>query len=290
MIIVRLTDGLGNQMFQYAVARNLAALEATNLKFDISWYQGKSKTQQKRQYCLDAFKIKEEFAIQNELDYFFNPQLAERLRRKVRSIFRFSPDSMIITEKSFEYDPMPVKSTKNVYLKGYWQSEKYFCNIREILLEDFSLKLKLSKSIEEKLQEILTCNSISLHIRRGDYVNDEQVTRVHGTLSLSYYKKCLEYIFCYVNNPCVFVFSDDLEWVRQNLNLPCPVTLVNGNKFEDLMLMSKCKHNIIANSSFSWWGAWLNQNNNKIVCAPEKWFQVSSRSVLYIVPSSWIKF
>ena len=161
-------------------------------------------------------------------------------------------------------------------LDGYWQSEKYFKNIRKILLLDFTLK-KESKNFLKYKKLIIKTNSVSVHIRHGDYVKRAVARKYHGTLSFDYYFKAIELIGKKIKNPRFFVFSDD----------PMISNFSGLTNNEELILMSKCKHNIIANSSFSWWGAWLNTNPKKIVIAPKKWFR--AKTDFEIVPQSWIK-
>jgi hypothetical protein len=293
MIIVRLTDGLGNQMFQYALGRKLAELHYTELKLDISWYQGKDEVKQKRQYSLSCFNIEENIATQIDLDFFRKKNIVHSLNSGIRKSLNLPPYKTTKNHEQFEFDPLILKSPRNTYLKGYWQTEKYFADIRQILLKDFSLKVEINPNCEPFIERINQSNSVSLHVRRGDYVQEEYTNRLHGVCSLDYYKIAINHIKKHIQEPHFFIFSDDPEWVKENLLWEDKTTFVCGNNFadyEDLYLMSLCKHNIIANSSFSWWGAWLNQNQLKIVCAPQRWFAVKSRNLQDIVPSDWLRF
>ncbi len=293
MIIVRLTDGLGNQMFQYALGRKLSQLHSTDLKLDINWYKGKKEHQQKRKYSLDCFNIQENVATQKDLDFFFKRNQLRSINSKARKLLGLPPYKAIVTQNQFQFEPRIFESPKNVYLKGYWQTEKYFIDIRDILLKDFSFKTELNSSARTIRQEIDNSESVSVHIRRGDYITNSDVNRVHGICSINYYKTCIDYIKKNINYPHFFIFSDDMEWVRKNIAFEDKTTFVSSNKFkdfEDLRLMSLCRHHIIANSSFSWWAAWLNSNSNKIVCAPKQWFSVSSRDTSDLIPTTWLKF
>ena len=155
------------------------------------------------------------------------------------------------------------------------------------------LKVPLGSRNKELLSLIRTVNSVSLHIRRGDYVSNPDTNSALGTCSLEYYRHCIEHIASNVENPHFFLFSDDINWVRDNLKIKYPTTVVDGNSadtnYADLHLMSNCKHNIIANSSFSWWGAWLNNNPDKIIIAPKIWFANSPLTPKEIIPENWLK-
>lgn len=293
MIIVRLTDGLGNQMFQYALGRKLSLLKSTELKLDINWYQGKKEAQQKRKYSLSCFNVQQNIASQKDLDFFFQRNLLISLDSKAKKLFNLPPIKVIKIQKGFQFDKSVFECPRNVYLKGYWQSEKYFLDIRDILLQDFSLKTEPSSAQQAIIEEITNSESVSVHIRRGDYVANPDLNRVHGVCSLDYYQTCVDYLKRYVQEPHFFIFSDDTEWVQENLIIEGKTTYVsdkNSADYDDLRLMSLCQHNIVANSSFSWWGAWLNRNPNKIVCTPKQWFAVKSRNTGDLIPSTWLKF
>lgn len=255
-IIVRLKGGLGNQMFQYAFGRKLSLKHKAILKLDKSlfeWpiWQGIVGITA-RGYELGEFNINERFT-----------GFWEKI----------------------------TKPKGRLYLDGYWQSEKYFKDIRQILLKDFTLKKETNNFLKLK-KLIAKTNSVSIHIRRGDYVKRAATGRYHGVLVLDYYQKALELIGKKIKNPHFFVFSDDPLWVKGNFKLSQPMTCVSGlfklTNPEELILMSHCRHNIIANSSFSWWGAWLNRNRHKIVIAPRRWFR-AIKTDPGVVPQTWTK-
>jgi hypothetical protein len=184
------------------------------------------------------------------------------------------------------------KYTGNVYLHGFWQSEKYFKNIEGIIRSEFSLKDSLSQKTLEVSKKITTKqNTVSLHIRRGDYVTDIKTHNFLGLCSPDYYKKCVSHLGDALGNLNIFVFSDDPVWARENLIFDHHLDFVDHNDikhaYEDMYLMSLCEHNIIANSSFSWWGAWLNNNKNKKVFAPRKWIVNTNHTDLDVVPEDW---
>lgn len=290
MIITQLNGGLGNQLFQYAIARKLAIDNNTNVLLDVSLYD----TYKLRNFSLEPFSFNQEKANEFQLKIFNEGKINSRIEHFFYKIIRkvYKPVSIIETTLEFQHSVAELKYS-NVYLQGYWQSEKYFIDIRKQLLEDFKIKNSLSGINLELSEKIIKSNSISVHIRRGDYVTNVHNLSVHGICGLDYYEKGIEYLTKNVSNPELFVFSDDMEWVRENLKVNIPITYVDNNDaltdYEDLRLMSQCKHNIIANSSFSWWGAWLNTNINKLVIAPKNWFVDQSLNAKDIIPTSWIK-
>ncbi len=291
MIIIQLIGGLGNQMFQYAMARRIAILKKTDLKFDISCF----KHYEDRKYDLGCFNIIENFASSQEIYRLKGPD-GSRIPWKIFKIINeIKPlhKRSYIKERYFHYDPDVLIISDNVYLEGYWQSEKYFKEIEDIIRSEFKIKHK-PDSLNKKLGDlILSKQSVSIHIRRGDYITDPDVYKVHGICSMEYYNSAIEKISKTINNPHFFIFSDDPLWAENNLSIDYPTTFINGNSgnkgFEDMRLMSLCSHNIIANSSFSWWGAWLNENPDKIVIAPKKWFNDQRINTKDQIPESWHK-
>jgi hypothetical protein len=180
----------------------------------------------------------------------------------------------------------------NIHLDGYWQSEKYFIDITDTLRLDFTLKKEMEVKARDLYEKIKNKNSVSLHIRRGDYLSSK-FSSIYPVLSIDYYSRALKVIKDKIKDPQIFVFTDDIEWVKDNLDIPVQIEFVSGQKDinanEELILMSQCRHNIIANSSFSWWGAWLNSNPEKIVIAPSHWLYVDSYKIDDLVPKKWIK-
>lgn len=234
MIAIKLKGGLGNQMFQYAYGRNLSIQQKETLVLDKSFL--------------------------NNLFW--------------QKIIGVTPRKYEMGEFNIKAK-LTNKNNKNC-LDGYWQNEIYFKDIRKIILNDFSLK-KESSNFKKLKNIILNTNAISVHIRRGDYAKRRKTKKYHGLLPLKYYQKAVSYIIKKINNPYFYVFSDDIDWVKTNFKTSYPTHFVSQpNKLtnaEELILMSCCRHNIIANSSFSWWGAWLNKNPSKIIIAPRKWFR-----------------
>ncbi|MFH1827617.1 MAG: alpha-1,2-fucosyltransferase [bacterium] len=285
MIITKLIGGLGNQMFQYVAGRRAAIANKTELNFDITGYVHQVGIT-KREYMLHIFRIDEKFATQKEIVEF---------KRSILFFERiFSRHSQLyVKEKHFHFDPDILTIPDNTYLEGYWASEKYFKNIEDIIRKEFIFKDKPDTINQKMISRIRHCNSISIHVRRSDYIADPKTHNFHGVCGLGYYKKAVSFITKKAINPFFFVFSDDPYWCQTNLRFPSPTVYVThnlGNKdYEDMRLMSTCKHNIIANSSFSWWSAWLNNNPNKMVITPKKWFNISSINTSDLIPKQWLK-
>jgi hypothetical protein len=294
MIITRISSGLGNQLFQYAVSRAISMKSGIELKLDISFYE----TDKLRAYLLNRFKIVETLAKDDEIKTF---KTEEAIRKKniKRIINRFGTSGIEkvgkhhIKEKPLvSFAPGVLNLKDNFYLEGYWQNELYFKSIRKTILKEFTLKHPLGDQANKFLEKVRNCNSVSVHVRRGDYNNN----LIFGTLPPDYYIKAVEFIKNLVSFPIFFVFSDDISWTRRNFIQAENITFVDLNgpekDIQDLELMKNCYHNIIANSTFSWWGAWLNENQNKIVIAPRTWsnskkFQKSQDKYEFI-PREWI--
>jgi len=284
MILIKLKGGLGNQLFQYAMGRRAVHANKVDLKLDVlsgfTVIQGEAY----RSYNLHAFNIIENFASSNEIaklkkNRFAN--LIEELKPYHRRLF--------IKEHQFHFNSKILKLSDNTYIEGYWQSEKYFKDIESIIRQEIVLKKPIANKYENLIHKT---NSVSIHIRRGDYVTNKRIREAHGACSLNYYYKAIKKITRAITSPHFFIFSDDINWVKENLKTKHPITFISDNNtkdYEELILMSKCKHNIVANSSFSWWGAWLNNNQDKIVIAPQKWFNNASINTKDLIPESWIK-
>lgn len=294
MILVKLMGGLGNQMFQYACAKQLAVIKDVPLKIDLSFLKnrGTDVLHTIREYELDIFNIKDGIANAEELNL-FKRNLEDGRYILLHKYLPFIFPYYTIREKAFAYDQRLLKVHKNTYIDGFWQSYKYFSSEEQIIRQSFSFKKNPEGKNLEHIAAIAKNNSISLHVRRGDYVNDKNTNQYHGTCSLSYYQTAISIITSKIKNPHFFIFSDDMTWVKENIKPGFPHTYIDHNtginSFEDLRLMSLCQHQIIANSSFSWWGAWLNNNPEKIVVAPDKWFADSSINTKDLYPQSWIR-
>lgn len=286
MIIVKIVGGLGNQMFQYAYASALK-LKGFDVKIDISAFD---TYKLHGGYQLDKYTIDLDVSIKDENDKFYSDSFLSKVLKKLRIDF-----SKKIKEKTLLFDEKLLKIKANSYIDGYFQSELYFHDIREVIINQFKIKKHISEYTRKTEKQIIEENiSVSLHIRRGDYVSDKNANVVHGTCDLEYYEKAMSIMNDKYKVIRYFIFSDDIAWVKENLQIKNAVYIDSKEKripHEDIYLMSLCSHNIIANSSFSWWGAWLNQNDDKIVIAPKRWF---SDEKMYeqsknIVCEGWIK-
>lgn len=285
MIITKINGGLGNQLFQYAAGRALAHHHQTELVLDLSWYKQPPLGNTPRAYELDKYPIVARIAGPQEESAFrfYHGRILRRVPLLPRP-WRHA------REAHFQYDPVFLNLPDNTYLDGYWQSNKYFEEIGSLIRSELQAIPGPGQKNQLLLDDISSKNSIALHIRRGDYLSNPTAAQYHSVCSLEYYQNAVQLIAAKVANPHFFVFSDDVAWAQANLNLRFPVTFVGHNvgdqAFQDLRLMSHCKHQIIANSSFSWWGAWLNPNPNKMVVAPKKWFLVN-KDTSTLFPLDW---
>lgn len=284
MQIVWCSGGLGNQMFQYAFYRSLQ-LGGKNVALDISGFDG---------YELhNGFELDKVFSIKINLA---DKMLVNDIKQKISQVnllkriwWKIFVNSRLgIEQKDFGYSSKFNNLQGLKYLKGYWQSEKYFDKFAAIIRDDFTFSV-LNEINQPIAEYILKANSISIHVRMGDYVNHP----LHGGVcTIDYYQRAIDFIKSEVEDPMFFVFSNDVEWCKKNLQLENTIYVTGNdgeNSYRDMQLMSMCKHNIIANSSFSWWGAWLNNNSDKIVIAPEKWFNDENINTCDLLPESWMK-
>lgn len=288
MIISEITGGLGNQMFQYACGRALAERKNNKLFIDDSFYNSNDNDVGiRRSMQLDVFHLKFQIASLTLKERFLvKNNVLHRVRKKIGNY-------KVINEPNFSYSSILSEASNNSWLKGYWQSEEYFKEYKNIILGEFAFKKPLSSRSAEIAKQISNLNSISLHVRRTDYVNG--YLPLYGSTNIDYYKCAIEFICSLNNDPVFFVFTDDLKWVKLNiLPLHPSMCLIDHNQYlnnwQDMQLMSLCKHNIIANSTFSWWGAYLNNYKNKIVVRPEKWFydNIMNNQTLNLCPQNWI--
>ncbi|MBI3520539.1 MAG: alpha-1,2-fucosyltransferase [Bacteroidetes bacterium] len=292
MIIVKLIGGLGNQMFQYAAGRHLAHLHQTDLLVDTSFLEkNPNGAYTKRELELSVFHTDLKIASTEDIKK-FNIEGSSKYSRALQRHLPILFTNLYAAESGIQYQKEFLNYPKNTYLDGFWQSERYFKPIETVLLKEFTPKEPVNTNNEQWLSKINSCNSVSLHIRRGDYVSSKNAQEHHGNLGLDYYTKALNILKEKNSSIEIFVFSDDLDWCRANLKLNDPAHFVDANQKQnfhlDMYLMSHCKHNIIANSSFSWWAAWLNQHVSKTVIAPANWFTNKSLTTNDLIPSSWI--
>lgn len=269
MIIVNLKGGLGNQMFQYALGRKLALKNNDVLKLYIAGLDRANAVGDiYRPFSLGRFNVVKNIASETETRTLKYPYgvfskgwryINAKLLRNTHTLF----------------EPHILNCQGDIFLDGYWQSPKYFEDIRDVLLADFTLADPLPKYAETILAEMQATTSVAIHIRRGDYIKNPQVAREFGICTKNYYQRAVSTITETYPAATYFVFSDDIDWVKHNLTLGEQVVYVQHPELTDtaeLFMMSRCQHNIIANSTFSWWAGWLNTNPDKLVIAPTPWF------------------
>lgn len=286
-----MSGGLGNQMFQYAFAKAYALKHNGQVALDLSFYQdGHEKTKiTPRSFKLNQFRCDLEVTTSTPL---WAKYYSSRVVRKLHDIL-FLPFILKDEEKGYRKSYIE-NFYRNKLFIGYFQSPQYLMAYRDILLKDFTPKSSLSDGYQPLLEQVRSSESVSLHVRRGDYLLSHN-NSIHGVLTLEYYQRAVDFVRSKTSAPTFFIFSDDIDWCKSNLKIESPTIFINPtadssdrSDIADLILMSNCKHNIIANSSFSWWGAWLNQDPNKIVIAPENWFADKTRLLEWdIFPKDW---
>jgi hypothetical protein len=291
MIIVGLKGGLGNQMFQYAAARRLAHKTSKELWIDTHFFNSNlgNTNVTPRKYELFLLNIVENIATCEQVKKFKN--VVTRGTRKMCPWLALNP---YVREKYFHFEPSVLSLTGNKYLDGHWMSERYFADIAPTIRQEFTFKNELKDTGRQMLFQIQNSNSICIQIRRGDYISNPQISKIHQTTSLDYFLQGVDLIKSRVPNPVFFIFSDDPEWCELNLKNVGTTYFVerefaDGKVGDYLQLMIWCKHFIISNSTFAWWGAWLSSFSEKIVVAPKKWFNTENINTDDIYPSSWIK-
>ena len=291
MVISHILGGLGNQMFQYAAGRALALTNDRSLLLDLSDftdYQLHHGFELSRVFSLVATKA-EPSTTHELLGWRENYWARKILRRRQFSWLR---GEKFVVEPHFNYWPDIVNVNGDCYLYGYWQSERYFKAFEAIIRQDFIFREPLQEQNAELALDMATKQAVSLHIRRGDYVSDSKNHNIMRVCDLEYYRLAINYIATQVEQPVFYLFSDDMAWVKQSLPMEFPCVYVEHNSgaesYKDMQLMSLCRHHIIANSSFSWWGAWLNAKPEKIVIAPKHWFR-NGNDDADLIPDEWIR-
>ena len=270
MIIVNLTGGLGNQMFQYAFGKTIATKNNTSLKT----YFTTALFNTQREYELDVFNISASLATKKDLQKLgvIQNRVINRALYLLDERYGIQLNRHIVTQRyPYDYNPEYLSIEDDSYIQGYFSDERYFKVIENIIRKEFIPKKELDERNKKILKKIKASQSVSIHVRRTDYITNKR--NIPQFIGLDYYIDSIKKINSKVSNPVFFVFSDDISWCKENLtDLLNNVHFVNHNKgknaYKDILLMSECKHNIIANSTFSWWGGWLNKNKNKICIKP----------------------
>lgn len=291
MIAIQLMGGLGNQMFEYAAGLSLAKRNHTTLKIDLSWFDTLGEDDVKREYELDCFNLDQDFVDVKKLFIVSKEPRPTQIVKVALAKASGKAALELYEEGGLNYNKSFEKLSDNTYLSGYFQSEKYFYDIRQEIIKAFSFRSSPGKKSAGIIKLAKNSNSVSLHVRRGDYVTNKDANSFHGLKGIEYYKKAMKVITSKVNTPRYIIFSDEISWCRENLPVPKNSIFVEHNSkgAEDLRIMTYCKHNIVANSSFSWWGAWLNENPDKVVIAPRKWFVDSTVDSSDIIPNTWTR-
>jgi hypothetical protein len=290
MTLLVLNGGLGNQLFQYALGRRIAHDRQEPLLLDISEFAHAVAGKTPRTYRLHHFNIQASLATPEQIQRFTDPRLIARIQRRIlRQVAPQWAFYSVYERETFVYDDSVLAKKGNIRLLGYWQHPHYFAPITNTLLQELQVITSPSVQNSTLLENIKQVNAVALHIRRGDYVTNAHTNQFHGVAPLSYYHQAVTQLAQEVSNVHIFVFSDDTAWARENLHLAHPMTFVDHNTpetdYEDLRLMAHCQHHIIANSSFSWWGAWLAQNPQQRVFAPYQWTR--NHTAHDIAPSHW---
>jgi hypothetical protein len=283
MIITEINGGLGNQLFQYAAGLSLAEKHQTQFKINVDFKQADTS----RTLGLSHFNIFLESATPEEIKHYSPTSI---LFKKILSYLPLALQKFY-KERQFSYQPDFEKLGPNVYLKGYWQSERYFSTIATQVKDIFTLQPHFYSNILPLIEEIKQTESVSIHVRKGDYLL-HPYSDYYATLESAYYNNALAALQDNLPQLKLYVFTDDPKWVKENLALPIPYTLISGvqtrSMYEDFQAMLSCKYHIIANSSFSWWTAWLSAREGKKVVAPKEWFKNGPSDTADLIPKSWL--
>jgi len=295
-VVVSLYGGLGNQLFQYATGYALSKHLNVPLVLDLGWFDvvGQLEQTTPRKFALAPFKLNAE---EQHVGLDFNPKAQNAFERIFKRLNfhkkKTKNKTKVIKEKHFQFDPTTFENAAPLWLDGYWQSPKYFEKWTDDLKSQIGTPGELNLKTQEMMSKILGTDSICLHVRRGDYVTNSKTNRFHGVCSLDYYREGVKRVVGNLSKPHCFVFSDDPEWTRKHLDVGLPTTVVDVNgpddAHQDLWLMAACKSFVIANSSLSWWAAWLCKFKNKSVVAPLNWFQADARKSVDLIPVDWIR-
>ena len=291
MIIVKISGGLGNQLFQFSFGKFLSKKLHTKVLYDIQTNKVLNDFTP-RLLNLSFFNIHLDFATKKDIRKMkrFSRGIWERIERIIILKFPFLNKTYFV--ESSNHQMISNKYIKdNCYYEGYWQTYNYLLLNDIELRKDISLKNSLSKEKIELAKDIVNSESVSIHIRRGDYITIKKNNDKYNICSMDYYLRAIVYLEkLYKNKLRFYVFSDDIDWAKSNFKDE-KFNVMQGNQpGEDIYFMSLCKHNIIANSTFSWWGAWLNSNKNRIVITPKNWYkEYTNDSTIEFIPSDWVQ-
>ena len=294
LIVVRISGGLGNQLFQYACARSLAKENKAGIVLDISGYQD----YRLHKYCLDKYRISICGCIRSRL---VSAILRKLLVWMEATISRNSIFKDLVVTIDDERDSRLFgcfSRTRIISLDGYFQSSVFFESAREVLIKELGKPKTLEQETRKIAKDISESNAVSVHIRRGDYLSDSNANAIHGVCTYGYYRRAYRIIKERDPSISVFIFSDDIEWCKDNVqdvlsdHAGCIRFIEHtdsNTNHDDLYLMSLCKHNILANSTFSWWGAWLGNKVSRIVVAPNEWFAAAEKKDEHPGLKEWLR-
>jgi hypothetical protein len=292
MIIIKIFGGLGNQMFQYSFGKALSIMLKRKLIIDKSYFEPQNYPFDLHPYYpykLDLYNIKDDFAPRM-ISTYQNIIQKKNIYSYLNPLFLkyFENVPVFFNKDNFLNDDM--KKTKTAFLTGFWQNDVLKEKHRDIITKSLTLK-EISKNSKELLKKIKDSNSVSIHFRKGDYISNPIFKKVYANCDLSYYDSAIKKIKGQVNNPQFYLFTDNQKWLETNFKLKNNMHMIDKSIYdhEQQFLFSKCKHSIIANSSFSWWGAWLNDFYNKLVIRPQNWFNDPNRKNDIYFPNKWIK-
>lgn len=288
MIYVKISGGLGNQLFQYAFGQYTAGILNTEVKY-FSQTQIENKNFTKRELDIQKFGLPINFEdnFEESIYFKFNKSLRKIERKLIQKFPNFNKKHKI---QSVNIHSLDDDLRDNCYYDGYWQHQEYPNYISSLLKEKIKLSIDSQNKLNDLIFQIENTNSVSIHIRRGDYMNIAANAKIFHICDMDYYNRAIQLIENKVDNPVFFIFTEDKEWAKQNFK-GNNFNFIEGNSaIEDMLLMSKCKNQIIANSTFSWWAAWLNNNESKIVIAPQDWYvNFLKDNVKYFIPGDWVK-
>jgi len=291
MIVSHIIGGIGNQMFQYAAGKALSLRLCTPLVLDLADFSDYRLHQGFE--LSDVFGCEFQIVTKDQIRDVLGWRSSKAMRTLLlKPQLTWLRGKCFFEEPYFHYWQGFHDISNGCYLFGYWQSEKYFESVSEVIRGDFVFRHALEGKNLTLAQQMKGCNAVSLHVRRGDYVSDDKTNSTHGVCSLDYYRDAVKHMMEHVSLPHFFIFSDDIAWCREHLGLKDHCSYIDHNtgndSYRDMQMMSLCHHHIIANSSFSWWGAWLNPRGDKIVIAPKQWF-VSGFNSSDLIPSAWLR-
>lgn len=302
MIITSLTGGLGNQMFQYAAGLALAERRRTVLKLDVSWYGEDPRYEAHNRYALSCLNITEQFATTEEIDALRGVPLTRTERwsvalarglRLYRYAGRHTARGNLHSAPTFAFYPEFFEQPDHTYLSGMFQSERFFAPVADLLRLHFSFRYPAPPPVEAVAARIRSGPSAAVHFRRGDYTRDPTFAREIGVLGPSYYERAVARLRERSPGATLYIFSDDIDAVAREFKPAGPHEFVRcigpSHAYDKIRLMALCDHIAIANSTFSWWAAWLNPSPTKLVIAPDPWFAQSPHNAADLVPLSWTR-